>query len=189
MTNDNGEINGKKKRKDFSLYTWGYREIRQNEYLFEQENPSILDKRFEVCLDWYIKNACFYKTLFYVMTILSGICPIISVGLNNMMFSDINANCIQWRAFILSIAAGGSVTILSMSRAQDKWTRYRISAEFLKRMRTEYLCEKEAGAGKDLDRKYLKIIEDFMADENDQWRMKNLDMSHSGKTGKDKIDG
>lgn len=153
------------------------REIEENSYLFQESTQSILDKRFRICLYWYIRNACFYKKVFYVATFLSAVCPMISVGLNSLIFSNTEKSCVQYGAFLLSITAGISVAILSMSRAQDKWTRYRISAEFLKRKRVEYLIEKGREDNKciDLDLKYLKIIEEFMANENDQWRMENQD--------------
>ena len=165
------------------------REIRDNEYLFTEDSPSILDRRFESCLKWYIKNACFYKIVFYLATFLSAFCPIISVGLNNLFFENSNGMYIQKAIYLLSITAGISATVLSMSRAQVKWTRYRTAAEFLKRQRVQYLCEKENRNGSyDLDLKYLKIIEDFMANENEQWRIENVENSYSEKKKETKQD-
>lgn len=170
----------------FFLRRKTYTEIKENEYLFQNENPSILDQRFESCLIWYIKNACFYKRVFYISMILSGICPTISVALNNLLFQNCIQFNIEWIVFLASITAGVSITVLNLSRAQDKWTRYRISAEFLKRQRTEYLVQKQLlnGDCSELDLKYLKIIEDFMFNENDQWRMENMNKNFTEKREK-----
>ncbi|MCI8626012.1 MAG: DUF4231 domain-containing protein [Lachnospiraceae bacterium] len=170
------EENGKKKKCVF-LRGRAYHEIQENKYLFQEGTSSVLDKRFEVCLEWYIKNACFYKKIFYLTTFLNIMCPIISIGLNNILFKYSKEMYMQWVVFLLTMTAGISATILSMSRAQDKWTRYRTSAEFLKRKRVEYLVEKKLKENEcfDLDLKYMKIIEDFMSNENAQWEKRNLD--------------
>lgn len=183
MNKENNTKEQKTKRRFFSSKT--EREIEENNYLFQDSTQSILDKRFAVCLCWYIRNACFYKKVFYITTFLSAVCPVVSVGLNSLIFSSAEKLYAQQGAFLLSITAGISVAILSMSRAQDKWTRYRISAEFLKRKRVEYLIEKNRKDNKctDLDLKYLKIIEEFMANENDQWRMENQNKEFESSSG------
>ena len=115
----------------------------------------------------------------------NALCPLLSVWLGNTLFGGLWP---QYIASLLMIIASFSASILSVTGAQNKWTRYRNAAEFLKSQRTRYLCEKQFCDSKhaDLDKKYLDIIEEFMADINKQWMEENFRLNendHSASKG------
>ena len=60
-------------------------ELRDNAFLFGESNlEKVVDKRFEVCLAWYVKGSRTYKYMFYILMIVSTICPIVVTTLNTM---------------------------------------------------------------------------------------------------------
>lgn len=156
-----------------------YREKKENQYLFDQDE-TILDHRFIACLKWYIRKANFYRFIYYITTFLSGVGPLVSVALNNLLFETTKHD---WRflLFLASVVTGMSVLILNMTRAQEKWTNYRTVAEFLKRERTKCLMEKSYHPEKieEIEYRYAEVIERYMLDENIRWE--NSNMQDSGK--------
>lgn len=163
-----------------------YREIKENHYLFEQ-NETVLDHRFIACLKWYIRKSIFYRRIYYMATFLSGVGPLISVSLNNLLFDDMKQD---WRffMFLISTVAGMAVLILNMTRAQEKWTNYRTVAEFLKRDRSMCLMEKSYHPEKieEIERYYAEVIEKYMSAENIRWENSNMNngKAHGGKEEK-----
>lgn len=83
------------------------KEIAENEYLFSCDTFSV-DQCFESCLKWYIKNAHFYRTIFYIFTLTGAICPIVVTALNTFQADTKYAGYIQLALSILSIAASAS---------------------------------------------------------------------------------
>lgn len=164
------------------------REIEDNEFLFTKENQQnsggrIVDKRFESCCKWYIRNACKYKRIYVIMTFIGSVCPIIAAALNGI---DFGTKCAAFGKAILialSLAASISVFVLNVTRAQEKWTNYRVSSEFLKRERTFYLHGKNAHKD-DMDawdEAFLRNIEEYMAQENKSWAAGNQKDSDANK--------
>lgn len=149
------------------------KEIRENEYLI-CDDISPISKRFGYCLKWYIKNACYYKNMYYILTLISTICPIVVAVLNGLTFEEGMEAYIKYAVIVLSAAASISVAVLTIYRAQEKWTRYRAAAEDLKRERVIYLNEKILRKDDpDLDREFLSKIEDYIAKENQDWKDSN----------------
>ena len=180
--------NNRKQTKAFQNHFWGRREWKEIEGLFESEENNgsiILEKRFEYCLCWYIRHACKLKFVFYSMTILGAICPLVSAVINTYLLNISTGLIINWIIGILSIVSGLSVIILNVLRAQEKWTRYREAVEFLKRQRTKYRLEK-SGLDKShnykLEKKYLDIIENYMEEENNKWKISNMDQKNQNES-------
>lgn len=163
------------------------REIKENEYLFQDEHPSVLDKRFRVCLNWYIRKACHYKNISYLTMLANALCPLLSVWMGNTLFGGLGDLWPKYIASLFMIIASISASILTITGAQNKWIRYRNAAEFLKSQRTRYLCEKQFCERNhaDIDKKYLNIIEEFMADINKQWMEENFRSNENERTHSD----
>lgn len=162
------------------------KEINESNFFFSREEYTV-DERFSSSLKWYIRNACFYRTLYYTLAVISAVFPILAAALNNidvntaekvLVFGAFNIQMgdhIGWIkiAFsVLSIAASIATIIMTTFRVQDKWTKYRCAAEELKRMRSLHLMETQK-----LDsasREFLKNLEAYMQQENLEWRKSNL---------------
>lgn len=149
------------------------KEMQENEYLI-REGDSLLDKRFETCLKWYIRKACKYKNGYYFCTLVSGIFPFIVAAVNS--FND-NSTCMRIMVAILSTCASIAVVVLTTYRFQEKWMRYRMAAEFLKRERVRYLYAKEKkDCDQDkLDAEFLQTMEQYMEGENADWKNASLE--------------
>ena len=160
------------------------KEIQENDYLF-CGGDTLLDKRFKTCLKWYIRKACQYRSGYYFCTLVSGIFPFVVAAVNSF-----NNNSIYMRvlAVVLSTGASISVVVLTTYRLQEKWMRYRMAAEFLKRERIKYLharqrdnCDHDK-----LDAEFLQTIEQYMEEENADWQSARL--KDGGEMGVKKVD-
>lgn len=149
------------------------KEIRENEYLLHGEE-SLLDKRFAACLIWYIRNACKYRAGYYICTLASVIFPIVVATLNSFFCE--NPADMRGLTAALSTVASIAVVILTTFRFQEKWTKYRSAAEFLKRARMKYLLAKGGTDSVDskIDEEFLQTIEKYMEAENEDWQRANL---------------
>lgn len=149
------------------------REIRENEYLL-RTGDSLVDKRFATCLTWYIRKACRYRIGFYFCTLVSGIFPFIVAALNSCV--NESSVYIRWGAVALSTGASIAVVVLTTFRFQEKWTKYRMAAEFLKRERVKFLLSKERAGNEidQLDEEFLQTIEKYMESETADWQSANL---------------
>lgn len=149
------------------------KEIRENEYLLHG-GDSLLDKRFAACLSWYIRNACKYRAGYYICTLASVIFPIVVATLNSFFCE--NPADMRGLTAALSTVASIAVVILTTFRFQEKWTKYRSAAEFLKRARMKYLLAKSGTDSVDskIDEEFLQTIEKYMEAENEDWQRANL---------------
>lgn len=171
------------------MQTSGKKEIQENEYLF-CGGEFLLDKRFKTCMKWYIRKACRYRFGYYFCTLVSGVFPLLVAAVNSFCNSSIFMKIL---AVALSTSASISVVVLTTYRFQEKWTRYRMAAEFLKRERVKYLyakqkddCDHDA-----LDLEFLHMMEQYMEEENADWqnaRLKDIDETEVKKAtnGKEK---
>lgn len=161
----------------------GEKEWEAISFLFKNDIDStdVLDKRFEYCLKWYISHACKLKFVFYCTTFSGAVCPLLAAIINTM-FPQHDKGLI-WLLGIISAFSGISVIILNATRAQEKWTRYREAAEFLKRQRTDFQYKRGSLSNQDdiydLGKKYLNIIENYMEEENDKWKINNTNWNGS----------
>lgn len=150
---------------------FGKSEMEENTYLLDKSKFSI-DERFGTCLKWYIKKACFYRSIYYTFAMISTVCPIIVTALNSVQVTVEDFNTIRTILIVLSMLASISTITMTTFRVQDKWTKYRMAAEALKRKRSLFL-------GKDIydDNSeaylFLKELEEYMARENLEWRKDN----------------
>ena len=115
--------------------------------------------------------------LFCIITLISGSCPLITVAVTNVM-ADNNMTISKIIVSALSVIAGVSVVAVNMLRPKEKWTKYRTTAEFLKRARAQYLLSSEQTEDeKDkrrLRQKFLEKIETLMEEENKEWEKRNI---------------
>ncbi len=158
------------------------KEIQDNEYLFHEKDFDV-NKRFEMCLKWYICQAHNYRTIYYVFTLLGAICPILVAALSNISFSSENVQVVKITLTILSISASISAIVLSTFRAQEKWMRYRSVAELLKRERSLFLEGKKKNSDCN-DLKFLELIEKYMEQENIDWKANATISNDNGQISK-----
>ena len=155
----------------------GDEERKRIDYLMTEDVFSS-DKRFEDCLVWYAKAANTNKCLYYVLTLFSGICPILSAGVTTFAGNAETDTTVKVMLIVLSCMASITVLINNMTKSHERWIRYRGAAENLKKIRSEYLISRKllyANAGTsaekaELELEFIKNIENYMANENIQWQ-------------------
>lgn len=160
------------------------KEIQENDYLF-CGGDALLDKRFKTCLKWYIRKACQYRSGYYLCTLVSGIFPFVVAAVNSFNNSSIYMRVLT---VVLSTGASISVVVLTTYRLQEKWLRYRMAAEFLKRERVKYLYakRKDDGDHDKLDAEFLQTMEQYMEGENVDWQ--NASLKDIGEIEVKKVD-
>lgn len=144
------------------------KELKTNAYLFDTDDSPVT-RRFQTCLEWYIRKACFYKRLYYILMSAIGICPLVVAALSGLSSSGYAQ--VQIVVIVLSLVASVSAFLVNMLRAQEKWTEYRVSAEYLKRERSRFLNEvlRDGANAEKIQSDFLQKIEAYMADENREW--------------------
>lgn len=137
----------------------------------ELDTDAICRIRTEYCMEWYTEKARKNKKLYYFLTTVGLVCPLLNAVL---------AVCIDCKAATVTLS--GITTLaaaaLGMTNAQSKWENYRSAAEFLK---TEYTMFK--GKVEPYDKKgrgavYIKTIEEFMRETHMRWK-KNFETDKS----------
>ena len=105
-------------------------EIAENKYLSEAIQDPFIQLRIQSSLEWYIRKAQKNKHYFYIFSMITIICPILS-GVVNLI--EVNE---QLRIFSSGIMGCSSVTaaFLNLFNVNKKWMLYRNQAEGIKRM-------------------------------------------------------
>lgn len=127
------------------------------------DQQAVCKERTEYCLNWFIKRACLHKTLFYIFTIISTACPLLS---------SVILVCIDCKllTIILTSITTMSGTLLAMFNCRGNWDNYRSTAEYLKKEYCLYKGMVSPYDGKDREEKYLMNIEEFMGQTNKKWK-------------------
>lgn len=123
----------------------------------------ICQARTIYCLNWYSRKSVFYKTLYYILSIINIIVPLLSSIL--VITSDEQ----DMIAAILSSLVSFSASMLSLYCAKDKWTNYRTVAEFIKSHYVLYLSKSAPYHDNNRDSLYLNTIEAKMENVHMHW--------------------
>lgn len=135
-------------------------EINENEYLYGEIKDSFIRMRVQSCLEWHIRKAQKNKFYFYMLSMITIICPIIS-GIINLVVPE------GIFRIISSIMMGGSsiaAAFLTLLDANRKWGLYRNQAEWIKRMVSIYIVSGQKDEGV-----FINQLEDFMGETHERW--------------------
>ncbi len=131
--------------------------------------------RFYQSVCWYLKKAVFYKHLFTVISIVNIILPAI-VALLNSLF-DANEIC-KIVVTVLSLVTGVLGSVLSFSKAHDKWLSYRTVAEQLQEELSLLIKGYGRTTQEENEKRFLERIEVIMAKEHEYWISMNADVKN-----------
>ena len=140
-------------------------EWKEVQNLFVDDNISALEIcriRTEYALEWYIRKAIWHKYLFYILTGISMVCPLLNAVAAVVCDGKL-------AAVILASVTTLATSILGMTRSQVKWNNYRTAAEYLK---SEYVLFEAKVEPYNSDARavvYMKTIEQFMRNIHIRW--------------------
>lgn len=120
------KILGKKEKKDLEiLYT---------------KIPNETEKiRIQSCVEWYTEHAILYKWIFYILSIIGIVLPLVVTTLNVAG----NGEKTKFVTVICSAFISLCASLLTLTKCHEKWTLYRSTLESMKRVLMHYWCEKE----------------------------------------------
>lgn len=114
------------------------RELKENRYLIENiENP-VIKKYCEEQLNWYTRKAIFNKYSYYIFTIITIICPIISGVILVLPIDGDGIKVISEVVLGLSAFFAAMIPVFDCRR---KWGIYRNEAEMIKSFLIDYNLE------------------------------------------------
>ena len=108
------------------------KEIEQSKYLYSGIEDDTLKHRIKNSLNWYIRKAVVYKRIYYMLSVVSILLPLIVTILHSTDSRHFLESNLQLYSAIL---AGGTTLItslLSLFRFKDYWKEYRATAEKIK---------------------------------------------------------
>ncbi len=139
------------------------------------DNADMYKRWTKCCLLWYVRKANKNKKLFYILSFLTIILPVISticLGINDdmgkLLFHD-KAILLHIVPLILSGSTSVVTGLLAILNAGQKWNIYRTSAEYLK---TEYAWFNSTypNPTRNEVQMYMSKINDFMNQQHRQWQ-------------------
>ncbi len=114
------------------------------------------------CLEWYIRKAIFYKRIFYLLSMVNLLLPLLSTAIMAWKKdSDIG--------IILSACTSLSASLLALFNARDKWTSYRTAAENIKRQYALYCAKVEPFDDENAHSRYIMLLEQYMTEVHTHW--------------------
>lgn len=124
----------------------------------------ILQKRIQVCMEWYQKKAINNKRIFYILSIMTITLPLLVTMVNSL--EGMTNACAKNMASIFSMLATLAASFLCLFKCQEKWILYRTTLERMKKKLSLY----QAGIIGDNAVKELFIeLEDCMDVEHVKW--------------------
>lgn len=146
--------------------------------LFVDENTSageICRIRTEYALEWYIRKANWNKWVFYILTSISIVCPLLNAVVAVVCEGKL-------AVVILASITTLATSIVGMTNSQMKWDNYRTAAEFLKAEYILFQACVEPYNSDDRTSVYLKNIEEFMMQIHIKWE-KGFQKKNEGDDG------
>lgn len=133
------------------------KEMESNQYLWEQIQDPIIKERIAYSFEWYTRKALTNKYMFYTLTAMTIVCPVIS-GI--VLGDGEGAHQVSMIFMGLSTIAAA---FLTMTDARKKWGIYRTQAEILKKKLALYKYSDED------EGELLKAMEASMEQTHEQW--------------------
>lgn len=130
----------------------------------EDKTPEEICKiRTKYSMEWYIRKAVWNKRLYYGLSFIGMLCPLI-----NVVLASCTENSIA--IIILSSITSLAASVLAITNAKSKWENYRSAAEFLKREYTLFQARMGVYQEKQRVSVYLKTTEEFMTKVHVNWQ-------------------
>ncbi len=155
-----------------------WKNVQQKLFSENKKPEEICRLRTEYTMEWYIGKAVFNKRLYYILSFVGILCPLINA---------IAASCtteINMVIVVLSSFTSLATSLLALTNARRKWENYRSAAEFLKREYTLFQARVGPYGGEQRVSAYLNTIEDFMNKTHANWQ-KNFKKNEEKKEGEE----
>lgn len=111
------------------------RELRDNRYLTESIENLFIKDYCEKQLIWYTRKAVFYKYCYYIFTIITIVCPVVS-GI--IFVLPIDSDKIKLGSEVILGFSTVSAAMIPLLDCRRKWGIYRNEAEMVKSFLTRY---------------------------------------------------
>lgn len=138
---------------------------------YNMPSHSICKSHTLYCLNWYSRKAIFYKHLFYILSLINIVAPLIS----SILYTNLNKNLL---GTILASITSLSASLLSLYNVHDKWINYRDAAEFIKSQFILYVLKAEPYHSDNCHALYLIEIEKYMAQIHTNWYSTQKSLDH-----------
>lgn len=135
------------------------RELKENRYLIESIEEPFVKKYCEEQLNWYTKKAVFYKYSYYILTIITMVCPIIS---GVIFVLPIDSNNMKVTLEIILGFSAFSAAMLPLFDCRRKWGMYQNEVEMVKAFLICYNLDGDA-------EKLIKNIEQSKQNTHKNW--------------------
>lgn len=135
------------------------RELAENRYLTENIEKPFIKNYCEEQLSWYTKKAVFYKYSYYIFTIITIVCPIIS-GI--IFVLPIDSDSIKVVSEIILGLSAFSAAMLPLFDCRRKWGLYRNEVERIKSFLSAYNMDGDA-------KKLMKNMECSKRNTHENW--------------------
>lgn len=149
---------------------WERYEIKYIRSLLSSIENQLTKDRLENILIWNIKKSCFYKNMFYGMSVTI---IIINAGIPviNQALAEANSKLI---ITVFSTLASVFASILTLVGVKDKWYRYRKYTELLKRECIFYITKSGVYHLEQRECEFIENIEAICSDERELWEKSNF---------------
>lgn len=117
----------------------GKKEKEDIEILYENIPNETERLRIQSCVEWYIEHAILYKWIFYSLSIIGIVLPLVVTAINAVG----NEEKTRFVTIICSVLISLCASLLTLTKCHEKWTLYRSTLESMKRVLMHYWCEKE----------------------------------------------
>lgn len=114
------------------------KEFKENKYLVDRIQDDFLKKYAESNLKWYMKKAIIHKWGYYICTLITIICPVISGIVLLIPIEDIYTKLISEVILGISTIAAAMIPLFGYKR---KWGMYRNQTENIKAILAEYVSD------------------------------------------------
>lgn len=105
------------------------REVKENQYLTKDIKDPFMKNYVDEQMYWYIRKAIFNKYCYYIFTIITIVCPIVS---GVIFVLPISNNWIKPLSEVILGLSSLSAALLPLFEFKKKWGMYRDEAEQLK---------------------------------------------------------
>lgn len=128
-----------------------------------------IQDRIQICGNWYIKKANRCKHIFYILSLVNILFPLIITCANAV---SENMELIKLISVLCSTITAACSSILTFTKVLDKWNLYRTTIESIKsRLALHWATDSK----EQNENQLMKDIEVLMQEESSKWKILLMD--------------
>lgn len=136
------------------------KEFESIKFLVDEVQDNFAQNFVSTNLKWYIEKAVRSKFYFYILTVLTIVCPIVS-SIFSITDSEMSSLPFRCLGIIFTGTASASAAFLVMLDCRKKWAVYRNEAEYIKSI----LARRDYESPEEL----ITKIEESMSETHEEW--------------------